>query len=142
MHEALKNDYAEGSIVESTDFIFETYQKSSIGDTLEASFVVNMDPKSNKYICAVVNSGSTGTSLIDLEDEHINDEKPYLKNPVATDKVVYLTGGNDGLDGLCDLDFIGDAVAQTGLRAFNKVTGMLHLGNPETNSRLVWQQYC
>ena len=145
LHEALKNDYAEGSVVESTDFIFETYQKSSIGDTLEASFVVNMDPKSNKYICAVVNSGSTGTSLIDLEDEHINDEKPYLKNPVATDKVVYLTGGNDGLDGLCDLDFMGDAVAQTGLRAFNKVTGMLHLGNPETNSRLVLKDgydYC
>lgn len=48
-----------------------------------------------------------------------------------------LAGGDDGLDGLCDADFIGDAAAKTGLYAFDVVDDAIQLAVPGVSSPAV-----
>jgi len=48
-----------------------------------------------------------------------------------------LTGGNDGLTGICDADYIGSATNGTGLHAFDDITDAVQLAVPGVSSPAV-----
>lgn len=138
LESGLSKAFLKGSTVQTADFTLETYTKSIFGDNLEKTFKgVNMDVTSSNYVINVVNSKSRGTSLLELEDAYLEVDFPYLKNPAPTDKPVYMTGGNDGLEGFSDIDIIGDANSKTGLYAFDEFDDMIHVCCPETTSKAV-----
>lgn len=137
---ALANAYTVDSVVKTLDFTLEVYYKNTSGDQLEKSFVgVNMDPTSPKYVLSVVGNATSGSTLIDLEDEFITVAQPYEKIPKATNGIVYMTGGNDGLVGFVDADIIGDSLSKTGRHAFDTYEGMIHIYCPESASKEVIQ---
>lgn len=87
---------------------------------------LSMDPDDARYVEAVINDPVTGNRLIQVVDldATVTDD---LAIP-ATGTFGPLTGGNDGLVGLDDNDFVGGkgANGSTGLRTFDAVS--LHVG--------------
>jgi phage tail sheath protein FI len=82
---------------------------------------VSMDATSLDYIEARVNDPVYGSDLIVVQDQLL----PYsalLKRP-ALGASANMTGGDDGLVGIADSDYIGNEAGETGLYAFNKVNG-------------------
>lgn len=129
----LTKTYAIDSTVKTTDFTVEVYEKTTSGDKLCETFDgVNMDSESDKYIVTVVNDKS---KYIEIEDEYLEIEDAHARNPIASENVVYLTGGNDGLDGFCDADIIGDKSSKTGFHAWDTVEDMVHVCCPESCSK-------
>jgi hypothetical protein len=59
-----------------------------------------------------------------------------IDNPAPVNSVS-MTGGNDGLSGIDDDDWIGDSAAGTGLGAFNDVDDIYGIGCPEASSEVV-----
>ena len=72
-----------------------------------------------------------------VSDERITVKyTPGSQNFIAGD--YSLVGGNDGLTGLADADYIGDQAAGTGFYAFDEVDNALQLSAPEiTSGRVV-----
>lgn len=136
---ALTNVFAAGAKIETADFRLEIYRNNSIGTAvLEKAFDgCNMDPDSNYYVEALVNSSASGSSLVTVQDEQIEVDNVYEKLPAITANVVYLTGGSDGTDGITDADYIGDATSKTGLYAFDDIREMIHVWCAESNSMAV-----
>lgn len=87
---------------------------------------LSMAPSDARYVEAVINDAVTGDRLIRVVDQNAN-VTDVLAVP-ATGAFGPLTGGNDGLVGLDDNDFIGgkSANGSVGLRTFDKVS--LHIG--------------
>lgn len=77
---------------------------------------LSMTSTSSDYFENVVNGNSSYVTLTDLSDT--------ATPPNNIPKVITqtsLSGGNDGLSGLADADFVGDPNGKTGLYAFNTV---------------------
>lgn len=142
----LTNAYAAGAKVCTADVTIGIYRKTVSGYTLEKEFVgVNMDPDSPYYVESVINSQASGSTLVEVKDQVVDVEHVYEKLPVvtdtddnkATDGIVYLTGGDDGLKDITDMDFIGDAASKTGNYAFDDIHDMIHVWCPESASMSV-----
>lgn len=73
-------------------------------------------PSDTRYAPLVVNDSSIGSNLLSIEDE-LAIGTALQRRPANGDYL--LTGGDDGLTGLVDNDFIGDEVGQNGMRAFD-----------------------
>jgi phage tail sheath protein FI len=76
---------------------------------------VRMSRDASRHVVRVVNAARGGSALIRL----IDLEAAAAVVPVL--QTIPLTGGNDGLAGLDDQDFIGTSVARNGLHAFDRV---------------------
>lgn len=110
----------------ATEFNLQVYR---LGVLVENFPNLTMDETAGNYVEAVVNldSGSGGSAFIaavDLEAAvAIDDRRPVN----ATNQ---LQGGDDGLAGLVDDDFVGSAVALNGMRSFDRTNGIALLAIP------------
>ena len=77
---------------------------------------VTMDDTQPNFIETVVNHADTGSRLVRVTD--LDAVAPNFGRP-ANGLHGPLTGGNDGLVGLADTDFIGSSVGKTGIRALD-----------------------
>lgn len=82
---------------------------------------LSMVPNSARYVATIINDPSTGSDLIQVVDESAAVPSP-LDNPAPGSFA--LSGGNDGLAGLVDEDFVGSAAGLTGLRSFDRVPSL------------------
>jgi len=73
------------------------------------------DPDHERYVEAVVNDPRSGSSLVRIIDQLL------AGHPAPAVQTVALAGGDDGLTGLDDNDFIGSPTGKTGLNAFDQV---------------------
>ena len=78
---------------------------------------VSLDPGHERFVCSVVNSPSSGSDLIRVE--LMSDAAP-----VPDIQSIALSGGDDGLTGLCDQDFIGAEAGRTGIHGLDAVQGL------------------
>ncbi len=81
---------------------------------------VNLDPKSDRYVVNYINERS---NLVICEDLY-SDNVPPTNRPIINLTGVPLMGGENGLDGFCDRDWIGDPAAQTGMYSIDKAPYM------------------
>ncbi|MEP0841225.1 MAG: phage tail protein [Phycisphaerae bacterium] len=77
----------------------------------------NLSPDSDheRYVETVVNDTRSGSSLVRIIDQLL------AGHPAPAVQTVGLAGGDDGLTGLTDNDFIGSPTGKTGLNAFDQV---------------------
>lgn len=132
---ALENIYPVDSKVRSNEFDIEVWYKTATGLARKERFQeLNMIEGNKKYAPSVVNADA-GSKYIRITDL-VSSEDPYTTLPAITpeDGVYMLTGGDDGLDGLTELDFMGSKVSKTGLYAFDSYDGMIQICCPETDS--------
>jgi len=80
---------------------------------------VTMDDTASNFVENIVNDTTTGSELIEVEDLDSGLASPDDR-PVNGQQS--LTGGDDGLTGLDDTDYVGSAVSKLGLRAFDLET--------------------
>ncbi|CAM2066714.1 Phage tail sheath subtilisin-like domain-containing protein [Sulfidibacter corallicola] len=79
---------------------------------------LSMDESSRDHVEAVVNEASEFIRVRDLGNgSGYPDDRPGIGEFV-------LSGGDDGLAGLNDQDFIGDAAAHSGIRAFDEIDAL------------------
>ena len=80
---------------------------------------LSMGPAAGRYAPAVINDERTGSQLITVQDLENGSGSPA--NLPALGTFGPLAGGDDGLAGLTDADFIGSAASMTGLAALDTV---------------------
>lgn len=98
---------------DANEFNFEVCQD---GVVLEAFPNVSMNPNADNFVVTVVNSESNGSNLVSVTDNSVGS---YPDNRPANGTSSNMTGGDDGLVGIADTDFLGSAVSGLGLRAFD-----------------------
>lgn len=85
------------------------------GIELETSPNLNMLDLAERYAEAVINEGSEESNLVEVTDlDAATTQRP------ANGTFGPLTGGDDGLVGLNDADFVGAAAGATGIRAYDQ----------------------
>lgn len=89
------------------------------GETYEN---LTMDDTADNFVEFAINGKSKYITVEDLDST--NSDPTPLAGTYA------LTGGNDGLAGITDLDFVGDSAARTGLYAFNTINALLAVAIP------------
>lgn len=108
-------------------FSIEVY----VGDTLaETLSDLSMDDTLESY---VENASSNYVTFTDMDSA---TEAPS-NMPAKSAEASALTGGNDGLSGLTDADYIGEEAVGTGFYAFNNVDDALQLATPGVTSPAV-----
>jgi phage tail sheath protein FI len=75
---------------------------------------LGMDPNGERYVDVVINDPRTGSILVRIIDQLVGGE---ITPDIQT---VQLNGGDDGLTGLDDNDFIGSDAGKTGLHALDQ----------------------
>ena len=85
---------------------------------------LSMDDTDERYIEAVLAAQSVGSDYITALDL----DAGAIDRPANGDYI--LVGGDNGLTGLTDLDYIGSEVSLTGLRSFDTVPGLTLLAVP------------
>lgn len=80
---------------------------------------VTMDDDATNYVETVINDVNLGSNLIAVTD--LDATGTVLQQRPANGTSSAMTGGDDGLTGLADADYIGNETGQTGLRAFDRV---------------------
>ena len=85
---------------------------------------LSMDDTDANYIETILAAQGVGSKYVRAIDE----DAGLLDRPANGDYP--LAGGDDGLTGLTDLDFIGSEASLTGLRSFDSVTGLTLLAVP------------
>jgi len=96
---------------------------------------VSMDDASARYVETIVNDADEGSAYITVTDQDVAGT-PTQQRPVnspGTPPVPFgpMTGGDDGLIGLVDVDFIGDDTGKTGIRAFDRIQDLSLLIIPD-----------
>jgi len=76
---------------------------------------LSMDPSHERYVERIVNDERLGSNLVRVTDQLLPGQ------PVPAPQIVQLAGGNDGLAGLDENDFVGSEAGKTGLHAFDQV---------------------
>ncbi len=82
---------------------------------------VSLDPTSPRYIETLVNDPNSGSALVQVTDQHI------APGGTLALQTAPLAGGDDGLTGLNDADFVGSQTGKTGLYAFDTVPDLATL---------------
>lgn len=93
---------------------------------------LTMDATAVRWAETIINATGTGSDLIAVTDLLLA-LTPTQKRP-ANGTSAALAGGDDGLAGLVDIDFIGDAAAKTGLYALDSVNQLRLFGVPYRSS--------
>ena len=88
------------------------------GEDVEVFADLTMDESAPNHVELAVNGRS---EFITVEDLHPSSGIPEDHPQVGT---FQLSGGNDGLAGLSDSDYIGDPAAHTGLYAFDEIDAL------------------
>ena len=101
-------------------FTLRIFEGENVVETLED---LSLDPDDENY---VEKTNSSYVKISDLEGAM----------PVA-DSTVTLSGGDDGLVGLDDADYIGDQAAKTGFYVFGEVDDAIQLAAPSVTSPAV-----
>ena len=92
-------------IVLDDGLVAETFPNLSMVDTAA------------RYAETVINAEGTGSNLIAVTDLDASVDSQRPANGTSSN----LSGGDDGLTGLADTDFIGDSAGPTGIRALDTV---------------------
>ena len=102
---------------DAAEFNWQTIKGGVIVETFPN---LTMDPESPRYVETVVN-GPTGSRFLAAVDLEAGGTP--LENRPANGLAANLSGGDDGLTGLDDTDFVGSsgALGKTGLRCFDSV---------------------
>jgi len=79
---------------------------------------VRMTPTAERYAERVINDAKTGSNLIRVIDQLLPGA------PSLAIQTVQLAGGDDGLNGLDDNDFIGSPTGRTAMRALDQIQDM------------------
>lgn len=82
---------------------------------------VTMNDSATNFVESVVNATIGGSNLIAVTDLDAATSSP---NDRPANQTVTMTGGDDGLVGLVDTDFVGSAVALNGIRSFDQISGL------------------
>lgn len=100
---------------------FFDFSMSLNGEAQESWPNVTMDPDDDRYIVSIVNNELTGSDLITLTDADLIGGSGYTPLEARPENGTWgpLTGGNDGLSGLLDTDFVGSSSGYTGLYALD-----------------------
>lgn len=100
---------------------------------------LNMTEDDPNYVVTFINERS---KMVRAEDQDSTNEAPGNR-PAINDIGTPLTGGDDGLDGLTDADWIGDEASHTGLYAIDKIAGEMAIDIfiPGTTSVTVAQAF-
>lgn len=110
------------------------------GITVEVFPNLTMDDTDTQYVETVVNHTSTGSNYISATDLDAGLGTPTLDRPANSATEAGdgpLTGGNDGLVGLVDNDFIGSTASDTALYAMDMIQDFDLLAVPERNTAAV-----
>lgn len=102
-----------GSTVRSVEFDLVVKYDGRIAERFNG---VSMNANSTRYVETVVNDSSSGSDLVTVTDLSTVSPVPLNNPKVVSD--TFLTGGDDGLTGLVDDDYVGDVTAKTGIQAF------------------------
>lgn len=100
---------------------------------------LSMDPTNARYLETIVNDPASGSVLVQVTDLVLPGP------PIPGPQTLVLAGGDDGLTGLTDADFLGTAVGGTGLQALNTVQDLALLLVPGRATPAVHQgmiHYC
>ena len=120
--DALRPNIEDATNGEST--YFNLILKNSSGAILERwANIQNTDDTATDFVDTVLNHASTGSIYITATD------LAQALRPANT-AVAALTGGDDGLSGIADADYIGDASGRSGLYAFDIIDEVSLLGVP------------
>jgi hypothetical protein len=87
------------------------------GAVVEAWPSVSMDPNDPRYVVGILNDVLQGSDYVALTDELASVP---LASRIPAAGSFALSGGNDGLVGLVDADFTGNAAGGTGLHSFDQ----------------------
>ena len=90
---------------------------------------LSMIDADTNYAETVINNAATGSNLISVED--MDASAPSPADVPASGTFGPLSGGGDGLAGLVDADFVGDATGETGFRGFDDVLNLTLLICPD-----------
>lgn len=116
--------YANGftvQILAATSGVTEEFNlvlRDAAGIILETWPNLSMVDTEARYVEKILNDASTGSIWIAVVDL---DVARASQRPADTTQA--LSGGDDGLGAIADSDFVGDEAGQTGLRAFDTVSG-------------------
>lgn len=89
---------------------------------------LSMDSSDARYVETIFNDPDSGSKYLSLTDLNITGTAAQRRPANGT--FGPLTGGDDGLSGLADTDFIGDAAGGTGLRSLDQTLGLRILTIP------------
>jgi len=91
------------------------------GDIQESWANLTMDQSDDRYVLAIVNNTLTGSDLINLVDADLMGGSGYTALQARPTNGTWgpMTGGDDGLSGLLDSDFVGSLAGYTGLYALD-----------------------
>jgi len=111
------------------EFNFQVLKDGVVEETFPN---VNMDNTSTDFVETVVNHATAGSNLVAVTDQgavgtqkpDIGSAEPYVKNWGA------MSGGDDGLTGLDDNDFLGSDAGPTGMYALDAVQDLRILAIP------------
>jgi hypothetical protein len=90
---------------------------------------LTMDTAGERYVETLLNNVNTGSLLLAVTDESAGGT-PTERRP-ANGTYSSLVGGNDGLVGLVDNDFIGSSAGPTGLRVLDQSLDLALLAIPD-----------
>lgn len=96
---------------------------------------VSMDEANPRYVETIVNDTTTGSYLVVVTDLGITGTATERRPANGT--YGPLTGGDDGLSGLTDADYIGSAAGKTGLYALDAVETLSLLTVPGVSTSAV-----
>lgn len=91
---------------------------------------LSLSSSDDNYVETIVNDVDLGSNLIQVEDLALG---LVPAGSAVTGGTLHgpLAGGNDGLSGLVDNDFIGNEASETGLRSFDKKADITLLAVPQ-----------
>lgn len=139
--------YANGMIITIADATvdatnkFKLIVKDTDSNVLETFDELSMDNTSSDYVEIRINGISKYIKVIDLDSATV---APNNRPAIVAGSP--LAGGNDGLTGLTDNDYIGTATAKNGLYMCNSIASKRALisipGNTSRNVIIAAQEYC
>ena len=113
---------------------FNLYVLDSTGKRLESWVNLSSISTNSNFVNTIINDVNKGSNYISVADQGVgfvpglalNVGTGQYTNPVTTS----LTGGNDGLVGLTDVDWVGNQAGYTGLYAFDQISSITVLAVP------------
>lgn len=92
---------------------------------------LTMDDADPRFAETVINHAQTGSNLIAVVDLDLGGVDGSAASQRPANGTYALAGGDDGLTGLADVDFIGSSVSRTGIRAFDTITDITLMSIPQ-----------
>ena len=123
----------------ATSLVASEYNLKVLENGAQREYFSNltMDATALRYVQTIINNTNYGSHLITATDQLLA-LTPLQKRPV-NGTYSALVGGNDGLVGLVDADYLGSSSGPTGLYAFDRITSGTVLVIPGAATTALWQ---